>query len=146
MQKLASIIPSSLREASRNIESPDDAALATWPVVAGEQLARVSTALKVERGILIVAVLNQTWVNELNRMKTQIPQRINSTLGRGVIRGVEFVVNPNEVPSEENSHNVIVDPDPFVSSLAEDADQIEDEELRNLFLRVAGKCLGRCSK
>jgi predicted nucleic acid-binding Zn ribbon protein len=64
--------------------------LMSWPDVVGEQIARVTTAMKIERGILFVSVATAPWRAELVFRKPEIIQKLNHEAGRLVIRDIRF--------------------------------------------------------
>lgn len=61
-----------------------------WPEIVGEKLSKVTTADKVENGILFVRVTNSAWRNELIYMKTEIINRISSRLNTDIINDIRF--------------------------------------------------------
>ena len=61
-----------------------------WPEIVGEKLSKVTTADKVEKGILFVRVTNSAWRNELIYMKTEIINRISSRLNTDIINDIRF--------------------------------------------------------
>lgn len=61
-----------------------------WPEIVGEKLSKVTTADKVENGILFVRVTNSVWRNELIYMKTEIINRISSRLNTDIIKDIRF--------------------------------------------------------
>lgn len=61
-----------------------------WPEIVGEKLSKVTTADKVENGILFVRVTNSVWRNELIYMKTEIINRISSRLNTDIINDIRF--------------------------------------------------------
>ena len=61
-----------------------------WPEIVGEKLSKVTTADKIENGILFVRVTNSAWRNELIYMKNEIINRIYSSLKTDLIRDIRF--------------------------------------------------------
>jgi predicted nucleic acid-binding Zn ribbon protein len=64
--------------------------LVSWPAIVGEKIARVTTPMKVERGILFVSVATAPWRAELVLRKPEIIQKLNREAGRPVIRDIRF--------------------------------------------------------
>jgi hypothetical protein len=97
---------------------------------------------------LIVAVTDHTWRTQLDRIKGQALFRLNSLLGAPVITAIEFVINPDSIrPAEATADNFhFVAPEKAAMPLRDDADRISNPELRDAFLRAAGKCLERREK
>lgn len=64
--------------------------LTGWDRIVGEQIARVSTAERIEHGILYVGVRSAPWRNELTMRRQEILERIHRATGRKVIREIRF--------------------------------------------------------
>lgn len=64
--------------------------LTGWERIVGEQIARVSTAERIEHGILYVGVRSAVWRNELTMRRQEILERIHRTTGRKVVREIRF--------------------------------------------------------
>jgi predicted nucleic acid-binding Zn ribbon protein len=67
-------------------------AVAEWPKLVGPQIAAVTRALRVSDGVLLVAVANSAWMNELNLMRAELMRRVNAGRGEGRIRTLVFVM------------------------------------------------------
>ncbi len=66
-------------------------AVVEWNAVMGEQIARVTEAVKIDKGILIVKVHNSPWRNELNLLKQDMITKLNKDLGEVVVKDIKFV-------------------------------------------------------
>ena len=66
-------------------------AVVKWNEVVGEQIARVTEAVKIERGVLVVRVQNGPWRNELNLRKNDVIEKINTSLGEKLVKEIRFV-------------------------------------------------------
>jgi predicted nucleic acid-binding Zn ribbon protein len=64
--------------------------LTGWDQIVGEQIARVSTAERIEHGILYVGVRSAAWRNELTMRRQEILERIHRATGRKVVREIRF--------------------------------------------------------
>jgi hypothetical protein len=94
---------------------------------------------------LIVAVNDATWRAQMQRMSGQVLFRLNSLLGAPVVTMIEFVINPDIIKQNSGLPHEIkfVAPEQQALPLREKASEIADPELRETFLRAAGKCLER---
>ncbi len=63
-----------------------------WPDIVGRSLSDVSSALRVRRGKLFVAVKTASWRNEFVFLKADIIDRINQRVGRAVIKDILFIL------------------------------------------------------
>ncbi len=61
-----------------------------WDGIVGEQIARVTTAERIEHGILYVAVRGAAWRNELSMRRMEILELIRRSVGRKVVREIRF--------------------------------------------------------
>lgn len=69
----------------------DAQALLAWEEIAGPRLAERASAIRVHRGKLELAVPSGVWRTHLSFSKQQLLQRLNTLLGRTVIRDLVFV-------------------------------------------------------
>jgi len=81
--------------------------LARWPAVVGERLAARTRPMKMEKGVLTVAVATSAWLNELNFMRGDLVARINQELGQGSVVGIRLVLG--DVPLQDPAENDEVD-------------------------------------
>ena len=118
---------------------------AAWSVSVGRQVNKATAPVRLEGKTLVVAVVDSTWSTQLGGMRGQIVFKINSVLGAALVNGLRFVINEelvrcaHQMPAEVR----FLAPDEQALPLGEKAEQIEDPELRKLFLRAAGKCMDR---
>ena len=66
-------------------------AVIRWESVVGREIAKVTTAVKIENGILTVRVNNSPWRNELVLLKADLIGKINNALGDMIVRDIRFV-------------------------------------------------------
>lgn len=65
-------------------------AVLQWEAVVGEQIARVTTAMRITQGTLFIKVANSVWRYELTLRKKEILHRLNAALGGEVVRDIKF--------------------------------------------------------
>jgi predicted nucleic acid-binding Zn ribbon protein len=145
---LMNLLPQLLRHAGDSEEAREQAVFAAWTAAVGSQVRRVSMPVRLERKTLIIAVPDPTWRTQLTRMRGQALFKVNSLLGSPVVTAIEFVVNPDVIPPQQQSPPEIefTAPEQQALSLRTSADRIPDAEVRAAFLRAAGKCLDRRAK
>lgn len=66
-------------------------AVTRWNEIVGSQIARVTEAVKIEKGVLVVRVQNSPWRNELTLMKKDMMVKLNSALGEEIVKDIRFV-------------------------------------------------------
>ena len=145
---LLSIVPQMLRKAGDSDEAREQAVCAAWVVAVGGPIRKVTTPIRLERKTLIVAVPDATWRAQLMSMRGQALFKLNSLLGSPLVTMIEYVVNPGVIVQDSSAaHQVeFTAPEKQVTALREQADRIPDPEIRETFLRAAGKCLERTTK
>lgn len=148
MTDLLMLVPRMLRHTAESDEVREQAVFAAWLVAVGGPIRRVTAPVRLERKTLIVAVPDATWRTQLMGMKGQALFKLNSLLGAPLVTAIEYVVNPDLIAREpETAREVKFSaPEKQALPLREQADRIPDPEIRETFLRVAGKCLERTAK
>jgi predicted nucleic acid-binding Zn ribbon protein len=64
--------------------------LTRWDGIVGEQIARVTTAERIDHGILYVGVRSAPWRNELTMRRLEILELVHRAVGRKVVREIRF--------------------------------------------------------
>ncbi len=147
MTNLMSFLPILLRK----VDSPEarqQAVFTAWAVCVGKHLRESTSPVKLEGKTLIIAVRDSTWKNQLSRMTGQVLFRLNSLIETSLVTRIEFVINPNLVDQSRREAPSIrfKSPEKQAGPLRESAGLIPDPEMRDAFLRAAGKCLDRRAK
>jgi predicted nucleic acid-binding Zn ribbon protein len=65
--------------------------IALWPDIAGDRIAAISTAIRVEGQILVVKVDNCTWRNELLYVKQSLLEKISGAVGNNIVKDIRFI-------------------------------------------------------
>jgi predicted nucleic acid-binding Zn ribbon protein len=58
--------------------------------VVGEQIAKVTQAQRMENGVLFVSVATAPWRAELSMKRMDITRKINTILGKNVVKEIRF--------------------------------------------------------
>jgi predicted nucleic acid-binding Zn ribbon protein len=145
---LLTLLPRMLRHAADSVEVREQAVFAAWLVAVGGPIRKVTAPVRLERKTLIVAVPDPTWRTQLMSMRGQALFKVNSLLGAPLVTAIEYVVNPELIVREPEPPREVkfTAPDKQALPLREDADRIADPDMRETFLRAAGKCLERRTK
>ncbi len=61
-----------------------------WSEVVGKRIAKISHAERINRNILFVKVLNDSWRNELIYLKKNIIERLNKRIGKRVVEDIRL--------------------------------------------------------
>lgn len=145
MTELLKLLPQILRKAGDSDEAREQAVFAAWAAAVGAPLRKVTTPVKLERKTLLVAVPDSTWRDQLKRFRGQALFKLNSLLGAPAVTAIEFVINPRSVRLAHQAPDEIrfIAPEKQALQLRDQADRISNTEIREAFLRAAGKCLER---
>ena len=66
-------------------------AVIRWEGIVGKEIAKVTTAVKIEKGVLTVRVSNSPWRNELVLLKRDLIGKMNDALGEAIVQDIRFV-------------------------------------------------------
>jgi hypothetical protein len=146
MNSLLKMLPFIVRLTGDNEEAREQAVFASWRAAAGDGVASVCAPFRLYRKQLIVAVLDQTWKKQMEKISGEYLFKINSVLGAPMVTFIEFRVDRRHVKrslkkaekSFEFHHT-----HELAEELKSSAACIRDEALRDQFLRAAAKCLER---
>jgi len=65
-------------------------AVLRWEEIVGQQIARVTVATRITKGILFVRVKSSAWRNELTMRKVEIKEKLNTALGEDIVTDIKF--------------------------------------------------------
>lgn len=114
---------------------PDALARAAWPLAVGQKVAARTRPARMVRTRLIVEVEDSTWQRQLFALTRQILANLEKRLGQGIVEDLEFRVIP---PRREMQRAAAAQP---ALALFDDAEQIADPVLRNLYKCARKKAL-----
>ena len=145
MEGLTSLLPKVLRGAGDSAEAREQCVFAAWTSVVGSQVSRVTAPLGLHQNRLAVAVLDDTWRIQLKKMSAQIAFKINAILRSPVVKAIDLAVSEKRVHAAHPAPARVAfsGPATYAIPLRQNAGLIPDQDLRDAFLRAAGKCLER---
>jgi predicted nucleic acid-binding Zn ribbon protein len=65
-------------------------AIERWAEIVGEEIARRARAVRFERGIVYVEVVNSSWVQELSFLRRRMVRQLNREIGRDAVTDIRF--------------------------------------------------------
>jgi hypothetical protein len=111
-----------------------------WDKALGPTLAGRLKPVAIHHGVLIVAVKDSAWLQELHFIKDDIKKKLNRFLGRGVIQDIRFKIGwwEESTPGAADAISEKAPPlPPQIQQEAEEAVQvIKDPVLRDQVLRT----------
>ena len=93
MKAIGAILPGVLRELKLDAAAAGWRAVAEWPSIAGERLARRTRATGFREGVLTIEVEGSAWMHELGYLERDLVRRVNQHLGDEVVRRLRFERN-----------------------------------------------------
>jgi hypothetical protein len=146
MNSLLKMLPMMIRMSGDNEDVKEQAAFAAWRITAGPQVAYNCIPFRLYQKHLVIAVPDQAWKKQMERVSDQYLFRINSLLAGAYVTFIEFRIDrkfalgsrPQDEKAFEFHHTEALE-----KELKSSADCIKDEALREQFLRAAAKCLER---
>ena len=148
MDSILKLMPEIIKLSGNQEEVCEKAIYVTWNALVGEQVRRNCAPVRLFRKTLYVAAKDAIWRKQLEEMSGQILFKLNSALGAAYITRLEFRVNPRLIKEPQAT----IEPIEFKNlstreaEIAPAAAEIKDDELRNVFLRAAGKCMERAGR
>jgi predicted nucleic acid-binding Zn ribbon protein len=91
MKPLAAILPGVLRDLRLDEAAAGWRAVADWPALAGERIARRTRAVAFRDGVMTIEVEGSAWMHELGFLRRELVRRANQRAGADVVRDVRFV-------------------------------------------------------
>ena len=98
MESLLKTLPAILQAAGEAPEVVEAACIAAFKHAAGEGLRDHALPLNLNNDTLVIAVADSTWQRQLQSLSGQLLFRINSMLGKPIVKHLEFRVAPELMP------------------------------------------------
>ena len=141
-----------LRDEGKDDDLSEAIVFAAWQRVAGEDLRQHAIAFRLYRKLLIVAVADERWKQQLETLCGQMLFKLNAALGRPAITMIELRIDAETVDRARDSlrreqRSRMEQERTAMQNVPENvraaADGIENDNLRRAFLLAAGSCLER---
>jgi predicted nucleic acid-binding Zn ribbon protein len=91
MKSIAAILPGVLKQFRLDEAAAGWRAVAEWPALAGERIAKRTRAVGFRDGVMTIEVEGSAWMHELGFLRRELVRRANRHLGADVVREVRFV-------------------------------------------------------
>ena len=145
MEQVFRAIPSVVNGLASNGDVDEAVVFAAWKRCAGELLNDRTSATEFFENRLVVAVTDRTWQRHLEDLSPQMLYKINSSLGDGTVRFIEFRVDEKAVDAAREPKTALKETaaTEVSPSLVKAAEAISDVALRQKFLGAAAEYLER---
>ena len=91
MEQLKKAIKKAISESGFEKEIQQENAVFVWGVVVGDVVSKVTDAISVDKGVLVVKTKSATWRQELYMQKKDIIDKINKKIGSTAIKEIRFI-------------------------------------------------------
>ena len=145
MEQVFGAIPLVLEQLEQHEKIDAAVVFAAWVRCAGEVLSKRTIAVDFSAKKLIIAVADITWQKHLELLSPQMLAKMNSSLGQGTVRFIEFQIDEKTLKraQKKSGSKSNTTSNPVSSTLVDASMAIADENLRKTFLDTAGEYLAR---
>jgi len=145
LQKLGNILQGILKKHNITIDSKEQRLLVIWNSAVGLQISAHTRPEKLKRNTLFVKVSSSVWMHQLHILKSDIIEKINTLLGKELVKNVHFFIG--EIPSSpsRNSYSPSFSPESYTlrdkekKVIEKHTSSVKDQELKEILQRVMTK-------
>ena len=145
LQKLGNILQGILKKQNITIDSEEQRLLVIWNSAVGLQISAHTRPEKLKRNTLFVKVSSSVWMHQLHILKSDIIEKINTLLGKELVKNVHFFIG--EIPSSpsRNSYSPSFSPESYTlrdkekKVIEKHTSSVKDQELKEILQRVMTK-------
>ena len=91
MEQLKKAIKKAISESGFEKAIQQENAVSVWGDVVGDVVSKVTDAISVDKGVLVVKTKSATWRQELYMQKKDIIDKINKKIGSTAIKEIRFI-------------------------------------------------------
>ena len=91
MEQLKKAIQKAIIESGFERAIQQEKAVSIWGDVVGDVVSKVTNAISVDKGVLVVKTKSSTWRQELYMQKKDIIDKINIKIGSTAIKEIRFI-------------------------------------------------------
>jgi hypothetical protein len=144
-QKLGNILQDILKKHNISIDSEEQRLLEIWNRAVGLQISAHTRPEKLKRNTLFVKVSSSVWMHQLHILKSDIIEKINTLLGKELVKNVHFSIG--EIPSSpsRNPYPPSFSPESYPlrdkekKVIEKHTSSVKDQELKEILQRVMTK-------
>ena len=137
-RRIRRILDATLRKLGLEKRIKECAILSFWNDAVGENIASHTKPVKVYDGRMTVLVESSSWTQELTFLKSGIMERLNSTIGRKVIKDIYFKIGEikKSFPEEKKEKTINLEGVELdkgkIKKIEESLEKIADPEIREI--------------
>ena len=91
MEQLKKAIKKAISESGFEKAIQQEKAVSVWGDIVGDVVSKVTDAISVDKGVLVVKTKSATWRQELYMQKKDIIDKINKKTGSTAIKEIRFI-------------------------------------------------------
>lgn len=137
-KRIRRILNATLRKLGLEKRIKECAILSFWNEAVGESIALHTKPIKVYDGRLTVLVESSSWTQELTFLKSGIMEKLNSTIGKEVIKDIYFKIGEIKKSFPEEKKEKTIDLESVKldkgkrRKIEESLEKIEDPEIKKI--------------
>ena len=145
LQKLGNILQGILKKHNINIDSEEQRLLEIWNRAVGLQISAHTRPEKLKRNTLFVKVSSSVWMHQLHILKNDIMEKINTLLGKELVKNVHFSIGEIPFSPSRNPYPPSFSPESYPlkdnekKAIEKHTSAVKDQELKEILQRVMTK-------
>ncbi|NTW17569.1 MAG: DUF721 domain-containing protein [Syntrophaceae bacterium] len=145
LQKLGNILQGILKKHNINIDSEEQRLLEIWNKAVGLQISAHTRPEKLKRNTLFVKVSSSVWMHQLHILKNDIMEKINTLLGKELVKNVHFSIGEIPFSPSRNPYPPSFSPESYPLKdkekkvIEKHTSAVKDQELKEILQRVMTK-------
>ena len=145
LQRLGSVLPGILKKHNIAFDAEEDRLLEVWQKAVGKRIAAQTRPDRLRRNTLFVKVSSPAWMQQLHTLKTEIIEKINTLLGKELVKDVHFAIGAVSPAVLADSYKVSLSPESYPlkekdkKMIEKSISQVSDPELKEILRRVMVK-------
>jgi len=139
LEKLGEILEKSLKRLDLSAKMAEYGVWPIWNDIVGPTIARNAQPEKIRHGTLFVKVASPMWMQQLQYTKEMMTEKLNQTLGRGVVKNIFFFVGKLDTEAHRSEAKGASAPSPSMpESKLDEAHlgSVKDPEIRRALQRL----------
>ena len=145
LEKMNIILPQIVKSMAIGEEFSSHMMMFYWPKIVGKHISDNVSPVKLEFKKLFLYTSHPIWATQLSYMKDEIKNKINSFMGEYLVEDLVFTnIKPEKIDVDDKGNEADMGreiqrmdiSEEKVSEISRDLDEVKDDELRKILLRV----------
>ena len=145
LEKMNIILPQIVKSMVIGEEFSSHMMMFYWPKIVGKHISDNVSPVKLEFKKLFLYTSHPIWATQLSYMKDEIKNKINSFMGEYLVEDLVFTnIKPEKIDVDDKGNEADMGreiqrmdiSDEKVSEISRDLDEVKDDELRKILLKI----------